>query len=506
MQNMVPGVLKTTVNFLEDSDAILDALEQAGVGIWRWPVGSETLEWTRNLEVIHRQPPGTFDGTLDSFAHDIHPDDRDRVWDTINTAVETGKPYEVRYRTLPSEAREPAWISARGATVAHKGQAYLTGICADVTREVEAEEDLNRRVRHLAGIAELGSFALGEDDFQKVLDRTVEVAAEMFDVPLTKVLQFGDAAADLELRAGIGWKAGLVGQARVGIDRESQAGYTLASAAQGPVVVRDLKTETRFSGPPLLLDHGVVSGMSVVIQGMDGRPFGVFGIHDTRHRQFDDVDVASLRSLANVVANAVRNDASMDRQKLLTREIEHRANNLLQIINVIAKQTFRPDIDPETAKNTFQMRLSALSRTNGLISQGGWAPSRIRSVIEEVLLPYRDHLSLSGRDILLPPQMCFDVALVLHELATNSVKYGSLGNVDGNVAISWAVKRDAERNRQFELEWRDPTTRFAQHGTGFGRTLKKLLIEEKWSGRMTVDLEDGYRFACSIPLQTTMAE
>lgn len=490
-------MVSATVDFLCDGGALLDAMETCGVGVWRWQLGSDRLEWTRNLEAVHKLPGGSFDGTLASFSRDIHPDDAEAVWREIRQTVETGRPYEVRYRTAPRAGEDPVWIRACGAKVTVGGTEYLTGTCQDVTREIRGEQELKKRLRHLAGISDFGTFALSESDFQKVLDRAVEVASAIFDAPLTKILQFGDAADGLDLRAGLGWKEGLVGTARVGVDAESQAGYTLRSGA--PVIVRDLRTEDRFRGPSLLFEHGVVSGMSVVIGG-PGRPFGVFGVHDVRLRAFDEVDASSLRSLANVVANASLHNEDLRRQDLLMCEMAHRANNLLQVVGVIAKQTFAGSGDPAAAVASFQERLAAIARANKLIAQDGCSTTRLRAVIEEVLSPYLGQVDLAGRDILLPPRLCFDVALVLHELATNSVKYGSIGMGGGPVVISWALT-GTEGARRFELEWRDPQTRYdGVGGTGFGRRLTSLLIEEKGAGTISVDTESGYRFGFSIPL------
>jgi len=69
-------------------------------------------------------------------------------------------------------------------------------------------------------------------------------------------------------------------------------------------VVEDLRTETRFNGPPLLFEHGVVSGMSMIIAGKE-RPFGVLGAHTTRRRSFTKDDVHFLQSIANVLAQAI---------------------------------------------------------------------------------------------------------------------------------------------------------------------------------------------------------
>lgn len=487
-----------SLDFLRDGDALLDAIQPCGLGVWRWRLGTDRLEWTRNLEAVHGLPEGTFDGTLASFSNDIHPEDRDRVWKEIGKAVDAGQTYEVTYRTAPREGADTTWIRACGAKVALDGAAYLTGTCQNVTREVCGELELQKRLRHLSAVSEFGSFALAETDFRKVLERAVDVAASIFEVPMTKILQFGDAADRLELKAGLGWKDGLVGAASVGIDAESQAGYTLRSGA--PVIVRNLRCETRFSGPPLLVEHGVISGMSVVIAGR-GRPFGVFGVHDTRRRDFDDVDASSLVSLANLVANAWRQNEDLKRQELLTLEIAHRSNNLLQIVSVIAKQTFGGTADPAAANASFQERLAGISRANRLISRDGWTSTRLQGVIEEVLSPYWEQVVLAGRDILLPPRLCFDLALVLHELATNSVKYGSLGLAGSAVSINWVVTPEEAGVHWLELEWSDPETRHSGAlGTGFGRRLKSLLIQEKWGGTMTIETRGGYRFRLSVPL------
>lgn len=503
MGTMVPRAVRRddepASHFLEDSQAVLRALELGEVSAWRWQVGSKQLEWTRNLETVHQLPEGAFDGTLRSFTGDIHPEDKEAVWAAIRQAIETGEEYEVRYRAMPRDHQDPVWIHAKGAKAEVDGTAYLTGTCHNVTREVEAEEELLRRLRHLEGISELGTFALGERDFDKVLDRAVEVAARMFEVPLAKILQFSDTADDLVLKAGRGWKDGLVGHAHVGIDRDSQAGFTLSE--NRPVIVRDLSVEDRFSGPELLIDHAVVSGLSVAIGGRNARPFGVLGVHDTRPRAFDVSDAKSLQALANVVANAAQREAARSRQAVLTKEVNHRANNLLQIVGIIAKQTFRPTVAPSVAVVSFRDRLTAIARANALISDEGWAPTRLRTVVEEVLPSVGHRLTIIGRDVVLQPQVCFDVALVLHELATNSMKYGSLRKADGKIAIEWSIASEDDGMPWLKFSWSDPHTQQLPHsGSGFGSQLMRMLIESNWKGQVSVDTRGGYKFSFSFPL------
>ena len=104
----------------------------------------------------------------------------------------------------------------------------------------------------------------------------------------------------------LGWQEGLVGRATVSAGMHSQAGYTLA--ADKAVIVEDMRTETRFSGPPLLHDHGVVSGMSCIILGAEDRPWGVLGAHTTSLRRFTKDDIAFLQGVANVLAGAIQRE------------------------------------------------------------------------------------------------------------------------------------------------------------------------------------------------------
>ena len=106
------------------------------------------------------------------------------------------------------------------------------------------------------------------------------------------------------MRAGVGWKKEIVvDQSTVDTGTNSQAGYTLLS--QEPVVVTDLENDKRFTGPPLLKDHGVVSGMSCIIWGKNKQPYGVLGVHSTKKRHFSNNDISFLQYVANVLAAAI---------------------------------------------------------------------------------------------------------------------------------------------------------------------------------------------------------
>jgi PAS domain S-box-containing protein len=224
-------------------------------------------------------------------------------------------------------------------------------------RRKRTEEALKARERQQAAVAELGQRALAGTHPSVLMDRAVALVAKALNVEYCKVLQLLPDGKALRLRAGVGWKEGLVGLATVGADNDSQAGYTLHSGK--PVIVKDLRTEKRFRGPTLLSDHGVVSGMSVIIQGRgrphgatgaratswrmfteddanflravasihgQSRPYGVMGAHTTGRRAFTKDDVDFLRAIANVLASAIESkraeEALAERENLLRTIIE----------------------------------------------------------------------------------------------------------------------------------------------------------------------------------------
>lgn len=184
----------------------------------------------------------------------------------------------------------------------HYGRVWFFRDVSDLKR-IEAQ--LHARAREQAAVAWLGQRALAAKDLGVLMDEAVALVADTLRVEYAKVLELAPDGERLLLRAGVGWNDGLVGSATVGAGRESQAGYTLLS--EEPVVVEDLRTEERFAGPPLLHEHGVVSGMSVVIGGREPA-FGVLGTHTATRRPFTSNEINFLRAVANVVGAAIERD------------------------------------------------------------------------------------------------------------------------------------------------------------------------------------------------------
>lgn len=167
-------------------------------------------------------------------------------------------------------------------------------------KRVEAE--LKTRARQQAAVAELGQQALAGDQLDGLINQAVALVAQILEVEFCKVLKLLPDEDAVLLRAGVGWQEGLVGRAKIDLGLNSQAGYTLLS--REPVIVEDLTQEIRFNGPCLLHQHGVKSGISVIIPGQNS-PYGVLGAHSARPRKFTKDDIHFLQATANVLATAI---------------------------------------------------------------------------------------------------------------------------------------------------------------------------------------------------------
>ncbi len=178
----------------------------------------------------------------------------------------------------------------------------------------EAERTLLNRALQQTVVAAIGQFALITNDFKGLLEQAGMLVAQTLGVEFSHILELRPDGQTFLLRAGVGWKPGNVGAATLDARRDSQAGFTLNSGE--PVVIADFRTETRFQAPSLLVEHGVVSGVSVAIATRQ-QPFGVLGAYTAQPRNFTGDEVHFMLSVATALAMAAeRMRAEAEMQKL----------------------------------------------------------------------------------------------------------------------------------------------------------------------------------------------
>jgi two-component sensor histidine kinase len=487
--------------FFSDPTLIGIALEAGQIGVWSWDITSNQATWSSNIGDICGLPLGRLDGTRMVPEVDVHPEDRPAVAAAMQEALQTRTPRRVRYRLAPRPGAEERWIETLATVVVEDGApAKLLGICYDVSDRARLHRELRIRANQQEAVARLGAQALAELGLQRFFDDCVRTIAETLDVELVKILELMPGDAELLLRAGTGWKPGLVGTALVATDRNSQAGYTLASG--GPVIVENLATETRFAGQALLHQHGVVSGLTIPIAGRDGRTYGVLGTHSARARSFSENDVSFLAAVANMIAGAIQRHQLDQRHELMIRELRHRSGNLFAQLLALFSQTAKNSKNIAELVPKFEARVLALANAHRLITESGWRSASLMEILNPLLAPYLDRISLAGPDVFLEPDPTFGLSAAVHELATNASKYGSLSMRSGRVEVTWTVER-TEQGLTLLFDWkeRDGPPQRRNRRPGFGSKLIHTVIERQLNGRVLQTFgPQGMEAKLTIPL------
>jgi two-component system CheB/CheR fusion protein len=183
--------------------------------------------------------------------------------------------------------------------------------------------------------------------------------------------------------------------------------------------------------------------------------------------------------------------AAEEQQRILSAELSHRVKNTLAVVSSIAERTV-PD---GQEKADLIGRFHALGHTHDLLSEAGWTEAGLRDVILTELTPHRAgdraNVTVDGPPVMLKPQAALFLALVVHELATNAAKYGSLSTPGGRVEVAWMIAGDPPS--RLELTWTEqggpkidgfPTR-------GFGTELIERGIRFELQGEATLDAVDG---------------
>jgi signal transduction histidine kinase/ActR/RegA family two-component response regulator len=159
-------------------------------------------------------------------------------------------------------------------------------------------------LRQQTALTEFGEVALTADNLDHILTEACRLVATAVGTELAKVMALQEDGETLLLRAGVGWKTGIVGKITLKATDNTSEGQALKTGK--PMVSSDIASETRFSYPPFLTDHGVHAVANVVIIGGLGRPpFGILQVDSLNPRNFSDEDVAFLQNYAACLAAAV---------------------------------------------------------------------------------------------------------------------------------------------------------------------------------------------------------
>jgi PAS domain S-box-containing protein len=217
----------------------------------------------------------------------------------------------------------------------------------------------------------------------------------------------------------------------------------------------------------------------------------------TAAASFDDQ--GHLIWLSGVTADITERKQAEERQILLAEEVDHRARNVIAVVQSIMRLTRADSIDEYIG--ALDGRIGALSNAHRLLARSRWEGADLNRLVEEEFAPYRtaenERISAQGPIVLLPPATAQTIALALHELATNAAKYGALSNEPGRVDLSWRTEPG-----KLELVWveSDGPEISPPNRRGYGSRAIVAGIERQLNGVVHFDWRaSGLRCTLSVP-------
>lgn len=193
-----------------------------------------------------------------------------------------------------------------------------------------------------------------------------------------------------------------------------------------------------------------------------------------------------------------------DRLRLINEELQHRVKNTLTVVSAIATQTFRGS-NNNGALAAFQGRLGAFAKAHDALAVEDGTKASIQQVVNNALAPHRTdegRFSISGPPLILGSKQAVALAMALHELGTNAIKYGALSNVGGRVDISWQGGADNTPTFQFRWQEKDGPVVVQPSRIGFGSRLIDRIIEGDFGGEVELNYDPtGVTCRVTAPMQ-----
>ena len=314
----------------------------------------------------------------------------------IQESLRTGKTYQAHYRLAPRSDEEERWVEAVASVIQENGAPVrLLGICRDVTDRQKLLRELRVRAKQQETVARLGERALTETDLQKLFDDMVATVAEILDVEFVKILELVPGDAELLLRAGVGWSAGLVGTAhethRPPLPCGLRARLGRAGDRHRPEI-RDAVRERRRCCAIM----ASTAACRCRSPAATGAPTACSARTRARRRRFGEYDVAFLSAIANMIAGAIQRQQSDQRHELMIRELRHRSGNLFAQLLALFSQTARTSRSVPDLMTKYQARVLALANAHRLITEGGWRATSLTDLLRLLLTPYLERVTLVG--------------------------------------------------------------------------------------------------------------
>ncbi|WP_230533429.1 sensor histidine kinase [Microvirga roseola] len=301
-------------------------------------------------------------------------------------------------------------------------------------------------------LADFGDFALRCAELDDILNEACRLVGDALGTDLAKVLEIEQDGRCVFMRAGAGWKPGLVGTLRFPMSERSSETYSIKVAK--PVITRDISKEERFEFPDFLKENGAVAIVNVPIFLPGGEPYGLLQVDSREPRDFGDEDIEFLRTYATILGPVIDRlhkahslKEALDANQRLLQELQHRIKNHIGIITSLVRLRIREVRSDEAQRelNALGERIETLRLVHEQLYAAGTADRlRLRpfimQLVENLCHLHADQsgkvrLDFAVEDIDLSPELAVPLGLILNEFSTNSLKYAFDGH-GGRIAIA----------------------------------------------------------------------
>ncbi|HEY8611230.1 MAG TPA: GAF domain-containing protein, partial [Roseomonas sp.] len=317
---------------------------------------------------------------------------------------------------------------------------------------------------HQRILRDFGRIALEDLEIRPLFQRAVAQAARATGVGHTKIMRYRTEQGDLLVEAGFGWRPGVIGKARFGIDTASPPGRALQTGQ--PVVIDDIRGHPEFRRDRVIAEHGIVSLLNVPIR-FNGTIWGTLEADSEEPGHFDELDVEFTEAMAAFVASALQRRQAVaqaeataaevavraEQKEMLLRELQHRAkNNLGLVVSLLGREqrTASSEQDKRAADRleTLMQRVTAIALAQDRLSgaEGGGLGDGTGTDLAGYLQALLGslELSLGGKVVfetdlescVLPFDKAVAAGLVVNELVTNAVKHAYPEGEEGPVRVS----------------------------------------------------------------------
>ncbi|MFP4394230.1 MAG: PAS domain S-box protein [Anaerolineales bacterium] len=372
---------------------------------------------------------------------DIHPDDREAFLESIDHATQTMQRWTHEFRTITPTGKAK-WL--RGSSNPRRlpdGSLLWDGVLLDITERKRAEEALQQHNRRLAELNAIVRSLASTLALEEVLARILQAIPYFFDQELTASIQLLDEQGNLRHRAAsddpLAEKQGPILHPGEGI-----AGRVIQE--RHPINVPDMTTDARYVSRPFPSSH---RSLLIVPLIAHDQILGALSLTAAPVGAFDDQDTELLRGLAGYAAIAVYNAQLYEQARrdaetkaLLLHEVNHRVkNNLDGILGMLYIE--RRHAPPETLPaygpiiEDLTQRIAGLAQVHQMLSEQAWAPLNLSQLAETIIQTSLQNalddvtftLDITPTAITVEPAPAHHLALILSELATNTLKYAVAG-------------------------------------------------------------------------------